>query len=147
MYMLQKRIQNPVKHLSCSFLAKIVNGFQLLTTSEQSSILDFWQGSEYTYFSFRDTSIIEPKCCFRKRKWIISCQKDKLFSHSLFPSSSFFIIKIMLRGSRRESRICDIRRFFMRYSMQLFFLLRCSMFEKITDAWYFLLFSYDIQYI
>lgn len=100
-----------------TFFDKIVNGFQLLTTSEQSSILDFWQGSEYTYFSFRDTSIIEPKCCFRKRKWIISCQKDKLFSHSLFPSSSFFIIKIILRGSRRESRICDIRRFFMRYSM------------------------------
>ena len=27
--------------------AKIVNGFQLLTISAQSSILDVWEGSEY----------------------------------------------------------------------------------------------------
>ena len=41
----QRCIQNLAKNITGAF-SKIVNGFQQLTISAESSILDVWQGSE-----------------------------------------------------------------------------------------------------
>ena len=39
----QRHIQNPAEHLRCSFFAKIVNGFQLLTIfAKSSAIMSNW---------------------------------------------------------------------------------------------------------
>ena len=40
----QSRIEGPVKHLWCSFFAKVVNGFKPLTISaKMNSVIDFWR--------------------------------------------------------------------------------------------------------
>ena len=68
----QRRIQNPVKHLRWSFLAKIINGFQPLTIFAKSSTLDTWQGSEYIF-----------GCGFIICQWYIYSSIVRFF-HSIF---------------------------------------------------------------
>ena len=44
----QRRIKNPDKYLRWSYFVKIINGWKPITMFVKSSILDVWQGSEYT---------------------------------------------------------------------------------------------------
>ena len=55
-YSYQRRIQNPVKHLTWKKLfAKIVNGLKSLTIFRESFIFDVWQGSEYNSGHYTDS--------------------------------------------------------------------------------------------
>ena len=45
----QRRIQNPVKHLTCSFSETKLR-LKAVTIFERSSILDVWKGSEFQIF-------------------------------------------------------------------------------------------------
>ena len=45
----QRRIQNPVKHLTCNF-SEVKLRLKAVTIFERRSILDVWKGSEFQIF-------------------------------------------------------------------------------------------------
>ena len=63
---LQKRIQNPIKHLRWNFWQKIVNNLQLLITFAKSSILDVWLTSAYDVFKFSSNSAVPEILKFKR---------------------------------------------------------------------------------
>ena len=63
---LQKRIQNPIKHLRWNFWQKIVSNLQLLITFAKSSMLDVWLTSAYDVFKFSSNSAVPEILKFKR---------------------------------------------------------------------------------
>ena len=97
----QRRIQNPAKHLRYSVLQKKVNYWKPLTIFEKCSILEVWQGSEYTsaqkYTGQKKYNILG---CY-------TCSFDSDFHHLRFTGSQRWLHGVQ----RRAKMFSDIFKF------------------------------------